>query len=57
VGLAGILFLISPEYIGKLLQSPPELLGLPAGVIFLMVGLVSMGIGFLFIRRIVQIKV
>lgn len=57
VGLAGILFLISPEYISKMLVSPPELLGLPAGVIFFMIGLVSMGIGFLFIRRIVQIKV
>jgi len=57
VGLAGILFVISPDYIGKLLQSPPDLLGLPAGVVFLLVGLTSMGIGFLFIRRIVDIKV
>jgi tight adherence protein B len=57
VGLAGILFVISPDYIGKLLENPPELLGLPAGVIFLLVGLLSMGMGFLFIRRIVQIKV
>ena len=57
VGLAGILFLISPTYISKMLVSPPELLGLPAGVIFMLVGLVSMGIGFLFIRRIVDIKV
>ena len=57
VGLAGILFLISPSYIGKLLESPPELLGLPAGVVFLLIGLISMGIGYLFIRRIVDIKV
>jgi tight adherence protein B len=57
VGLAGILFLISPEYIGRMLQSPPELLGLPAGIVFFLIGLISMGIGFLFIRRIVQIKV
>jgi tight adherence protein B len=57
VGLAGILFLISPEYIGRMLESPPDLLGLPAGIVFFMVGLISMGIGFLFIRRIVQIKV
>jgi tight adherence protein B len=57
VGLAGILFLISPEYIGRMLESPPDLIGLPAGVVFFLIGLVSMGIGFLFIRRIVQIKV
>jgi tight adherence protein B len=57
VALAGILFLISPGYIGKMLESPPELLGLPAGVIFLLIGLISMGIGYLFIRRIVDIEV
>jgi tight adherence protein B len=57
VGLAGILFVISPTYIAKMFENPPEILGLPAGVIFFMIGLVSMGIGFLFIRRIVQIKV
>ena len=53
----GILFIISPDYINKLFQSPPELAGLPAGVVFLLVGLISMGIGYLFIRRIVDIKV
>ena len=57
VGLMGILFVISPDYINKLFQSPPELAGLPAGVVFLLVGLISMGIGYLFIRRIVDIKV
>ncbi|HEX2767533.1 MAG TPA: type II secretion system F family protein [Candidatus Limnocylindria bacterium] len=57
VGLAGILFLISPSYISKMFVSPPELIGLPAGVVFMLIGLVSMGIGFLFIRRIVDIKV
>lgn len=57
VGLAAILFIISPSYIGRMLESPPELLGLPAGVVFLLIGLISMGIGYLFIRRIVDIKV
>ena len=57
VGLAGILFLISPSYITAMLNKPPELFGLPMGVIFFIVGLISMGIGYLLIRRIVDIKV
>jgi tight adherence protein B len=57
VGLAGILFLISPSYIGGMLSRPPELFGLPMGIIFFAVGLISMGIGYLLIRRIVDIKV
>jgi tight adherence protein B len=57
IGLAGILFLISPTYMIPMVERPPELFGLPMGVIFFAVGLVSMGIGYLFIRRIVDIKV
>jgi tight adherence protein B len=57
VGLAGILFLISPTYIGKMLQPKPEMFGLPLGIVFFIVGLISMGIGYLLIRRIVDIKV
>ena len=57
IGLAGILFLISPTYIVPMLQRPPELFGLPTGIIFFAVGLISMGIGYVFIRRIVDIKV
>jgi tight adherence protein B len=57
VGLAGILFLISPSYIIALFNNPPQTFGLPTGVIFLIVGLISMAIGYIFIRRIVDIKV
>jgi tight adherence protein B len=57
IGLAGILFLISPTYITPMLQRPPELFGLPMGIIFFAIGLISMGIGYVFIRRIVDIKV
>jgi tight adherence protein B len=57
VGLAGILFLISPGYIVSLFRNPPATFGLPTGVIFLIVGLISMAIGYFFIRRIVDIKV
>jgi Flp pilus assembly protein TadB len=40
-----------------MIEKPPEMFGLPLGVIFFIVGLISMGIGYLFIRRIVDIKV
>lgn len=57
VGLAGLLFLISPSYITAMLEKPPELFGLPTGVIFFIIGGISMAIGYVFIRRIVEIKV
>jgi tight adherence protein B len=57
VGLAGILFLISPGYMSSMVEKPPELLGLPMGIVLFGVGLISMGLGYLFIRRIVDIKV
>jgi tight adherence protein B len=57
VGLAGILFLISPSYIIALFNNPPSTFGIPTGVVFLIVGLISMAIGYVFIRRIVDIKV
>ena len=57
VGLGFLLFLISPSYITPMFDRPPEALGLPLGVIFFAVGLISMGIGYLLIRRIVDIKV
>ena len=57
VGLAGILFLISPGYMTAMVNKPPEMFGLPLGVIFMIVGLISMGMGYVFIRRIVDIKV
>jgi tight adherence protein B len=57
VGLAALLFVISPTYMTPMLERPPELLGLPMGVVLFMLGGLSMGIGWLFIRRIVDIKV
>jgi Flp pilus assembly protein TadB len=40
-----------------MLERPPEMIGLPMGIVFFLVGLISMAIGYLFIRRIVDIKV
>jgi tight adherence protein B len=57
VGLGGILFLISPSYIGRMLNPTPAILGLPMGIVLFIIGFISMGIGYLLIRRIVDIKV
>jgi tight adherence protein B len=57
IGLGAILFLISPSYISVMLENPPELFGLPMGVVFFIIGFISMAIGYFFIRRIVDIKV
>lgn len=57
LGLGGILFVISPNYMGPMFSRPPEAFGLPLGVVFFAVGLFSMAMGYLFIRRIVDIKV
>ena len=57
VGLAGLLFLISPGYMAGMLEKPPEMLGLPMGIVLFIIGLMSMGLGYVFIRKIVDIKV
>jgi tight adherence protein B len=57
VGLGVILFVISPSYFGRMFEPEPAIFGLPAGIIFLIIGLISMGFGYVLIRRIVDIKV
>jgi tight adherence protein B len=57
VALGGFLFLLAPSYMGRMLDKPPELLGLPLGVFFFLIGALSMFGGYLLIRRIIDIKV
>ncbi len=57
VGLGFILFVISPSYMTAMFDKPPEMFGLPLGIVLFAVGLISMGLGYVFIRRIVDIKV
>jgi len=57
VALVAVLSVLAPRFMGPMFERPPEFLGLPFGVILLSVGATMMGIGFMFIRRIVNIKV
>jgi Flp pilus assembly protein TadB len=51
-----ILTFIAPNFMEPMF-GPPEIAGIPLGVIMLIFGAVLMGIGFLAIRRIVDIEV
>ena len=57
IGLAGFLFIVAPNFMAPLFMNPPGFLGLPLGVLILFLGGVSMFIGFMLIRRIVDIEV
>ena len=57
IGLTGILYIIAPSFMAPMFRKPPEVLGLPAGVIVLCLAGVAMLIGFMIIRRIVDIEV
>ncbi|MGO9178364.1 MAG: type II secretion system F family protein [Candidatus Limnocylindrales bacterium] len=57
IGLTAILFVIAPNFMQPMFRKPPAILGLPAGVIVLCIAGFSMLMGFLIIRRIVDIEV
>ncbi len=57
VALGGFLFLIAPDFLQPMFSPKVALMGIPAGVILISIGLFSMFIGFLIIRRIVDIEV
>jgi tight adherence protein B len=57
IGLAGFLFVAAPQFMEAMFLNPPAVLGLPAGVVILIFGGIMMFIGFMMIRRIVDIEV
>ena len=57
IGLAGFLFVAAPGFMEPMFDNPPAILGLPAGVVILMFGGFMMFLGFMFIRKIVDIEV
>jgi len=57
IGLLLFLMVAAPKLINTMFQIPPGIYGIPLGVILLFIAGIMMGIGFLFIRRIVSIEV
>ncbi len=57
IGLVGFLALIAPTFLQPMFNSAVSIAGIPAGVIILAMGGFMMFIGFIFIRRIVDIEV
>jgi Flp pilus assembly protein TadB len=57
IGLAAFLFIGAPGFMDPMFDNPPGVLGLPAGVIILVLGGFMMFLGFMAIRRIVDIEV
>jgi tight adherence protein B len=57
IGLAGFLFVAAPNFMSPMFQKPPDAFGLPLGVVILAFGGFMMFIGFMLIRKIVDIEV
>jgi tight adherence protein B len=57
IGLAGFLFVAAPAFMQPMFDDRVSIIGLPGGVIILAVGGFAMFIGFMLIRKIVDIEV
>ncbi len=57
IGLAGFLFIAAPGFMSPMFDDSVSIGGLPAGVIILIIGGFMMFMGFMFIRKIVDIEV
>jgi tight adherence protein B len=57
VAIAGIILLVAPGFMEPMFRAPPDVAGIPLGIVMLSLGGLSMLIGFYFIRRVIDIKV
>ncbi len=57
IALAGFLFVAAPGFMQPMFDDRAQIAGLPAGVVILMIGGFAMFLGFMFIRKIVDIEV
>ena len=55
--LAFFIFLAAPTFFDPMFIKPPDVLGIPLGLVLLSIAVMAMGAGFYFIRRIVDIEV
>jgi len=55
--LALFIYLAAPKFFDPMFVAPPDLIGIPLGVILFGIALLAMGAGFLAIQRIVDIEV
>jgi tight adherence protein B len=55
--LALFIYLAAPKFFDPMFAKPPDVIGIPLGVILLGIGVLAMGTGFMVIRRIVDIEV
>jgi len=55
--LALFIFVAAPTFFNPMFASPPEVVGIPLGVILFIIAVMAMGAGFYFIRKIVDIEV
>ncbi len=56
-GLAFFIYLAAPTFFNPMFNKPPDVLGIPLGIILLGIATMAMGAGFFFIRKIVDIEV
>jgi tight adherence protein B len=57
IGLVGVLFVIAPKFMEPMFMNPPGIMDLPVGVIMLVFCGIMMFVGFMIIRKIVNIEV
>jgi tight adherence protein B len=57
IALAAFIYVAAPNFFDPMFAKPPDVVGIPLGVILIIIAAVMMGIGFFFIRRIVDIEV
>jgi tight adherence protein B len=57
IGLAAIIYVAAPNFFDPMFSKPPDVIGIPLGVILIGIAAFMMAVGFLFIRRIVDIEV
>jgi tight adherence protein B len=57
IGLAGFLFIAAPGFMSPMFDDRVQLIGLPGGVVIMLIGVFMMFLGFMFIRKIVDIEV